>query len=218
MNRSMYNDQINPGGKIILPERRIHIPRHIKERLTDLAKISKDEADGVLFYSIIPKTVRVPYDNFGGLYEKKVASFDYFVEGVFMTGCGTSMRVRPLEERVKVANKFLEDNKNYGFAKFHTHTEETCRTNLRNAYYFSRGDKEGMDRQLRDNPWFIELLFTPYSVSAYGTPVLRVLIKETNINDIQREEDLGKKIDKIAYELGVDLKNNRLICHKQRYR
>ncbi len=218
MSQINYSDRINPEGKIILPERRIHIPNHIKERLTNLAKISKDEADGILFYKIVPKTTIVPYDNLGGLYKEEVTSFDYFVEGVFMTGCGTSMHVRPLEDRVRVANKFLEKNKDYGFAKFHTHTEETCRVNSINAHYFSRGDKKGMDRQLKENPWFIELLFTPYSISAYGNPTLRVFISETNRDDILKEKELGDKINRMAHELGVDLKNNNLICHKQTYR
>ncbi len=121
-----------------------------------------------------------------------------------------------LEERVKVANKFLEENRDYSFAKFHTHTEETCRINPRNGYYFSKGDKEEMDRQLRDDPWFVEFLFTPYSLSAYGNPVLRVSIRETNRDDIRRDEDLSNRIDSIANELGISLDN--LICHKRRDR
>lgn len=169
--------------------RTIIIPREIEDRLTDLTLL-KEESNGVLLYR--RKGDECP------------------VEYMQMTGIGDEGHVQSDPRRIKMLNKFFQQNPDYRVIKFHTHTVGTIKKHGRKyARQFSGGDIDGIREYLKHDREFIAMLVTPETtlLSGWDNPQLRIVDRS---EDYERNHHIiESSLNQISADLGIELERFR---------
>lgn len=171
-------------------KRRILIPRPILDRIQNLAGLQQ-ETNGVLFYK--------PQEAADG--------YSCPVHSMFVTGVGTAVHVIAQRDKVQIVNKFLENNPEYRFVKWHVHS---VGTGQQWHDRFSAGDIDGYERQIEDEPGFIGMMVSPTHVLIHGHGTLsrgrpvRTSVAIVNPADhAQKEAFIAKEIERAHRELGT---------------
>ncbi len=136
----------------------IVVPRHLHQKLKTLAELDQ-ETNGVFFYT--PQTAR-------GRTLWQVHSF-------LLTGRGDDEYVSSHPIQVRVANLMLNHlsrqtpRVDWGFVKVHTHCRGTGRSLGEKWFHqFSEQDMDAVRAQLRDNPDYTLMMYSPTHHLAAG--------------------------------------------------
>lgn len=162
----------------------IVLPREIEKRLKILTSL-KEESNGVLFYR-----------NREGYCA---------VESIYMTGVGSEGYVQADSTKVRIINRFLEENPDYRFVKFHTHTKGTLvQFGEKYARQFSKGDISVIKEQFKHDPGFIAMLVTPETILLSGLDNPKLSVVENSETYEQNHENIELSLKKIADRPGIE--------------
>lgn len=121
------------------------ILREELEKLAKLPTITEDEIEGICLYN--KATNSLPYDSIGGS---------------VITERGKPGKVTSDGRILSNVNKFLEQNPNYGYVEFHTHSTGTIKMfGNKYNYALSDGDVPEIRSATLDDPDYRHLLITP---------------------------------------------------------
>lgn len=137
----------------------IQLPTDLSELLFAMAN-EQNEVNGVLFFRR------------EGIY----GPVDYLM----LTGEGDISNTSPDEQRLDVAQTFLDNFPEYGFVQFHTHSSGTISQFPSVARSFSDGDRRSIEQILEKNPEYLHLLATPEVQIMYGQTDDVELINSSN--------------------------------------
>lgn len=116
----------------------------------------------------LAKLPRVTEDEFQGtcLYHRAIDSFLYdSIGGSVITGRGSPGTVTSDKNVLRKVNGFLEQNPNYGYVEFHTHSIGTIRRfGDRYNFEFSPGDIDMIKESASDYPDYRHMLITPKKI------------------------------------------------------
>jgi len=123
----------------------------LKEEMQKLAKLPRatyNEVTGVSVYHIATKAF--PYDSIGGS---------------VITGMGSPGKITSDDKILSEVNRFFDQNTNYGYVDFHTHSVGTIEEYGEHyAYNFSDADESQIRKNGLDNPDYRQMLITPKRV------------------------------------------------------
>lgn len=164
--------------------RKVILPTEVSNNLDNLVNIT-EEVSGVLFYR---------------------PTADYCaVESMFILGVGLPNKVIDDEHRLKVTNTFFQQNPEYHYIKFHTHSKQTIyRYGEYFAENFSSQDLNEINKNIKLDKYFMAILVTPKIklIMGYDSPLMFIgnypEYKELH-NQIQQ------KLETIASNLGYEL-------------
>ncbi|MBI2658306.1 hypothetical protein HYX08_06470 [Candidatus Woesearchaeota archaeon] len=125
------------------------------------------------------------------------------IEAIYMTARGNPGHVRAEDQRMDVVNEFFRRNPDYGFVKFHTHSQGTIRIfGEQFATHFSEGDLRSYEEQLRTNPEFIGMVVTPETKLLYApdNPTIRVVSGFPS----EANERIHRELEEIKRAFGYD--------------